>query len=556
MTTVDTNSTAAPTTAAPTTAAPTPIAPTLIAPTITWTQGDQTHTVQWHSERGMPAPKRVVLADDTTNADTAYRLACEGVGLLWQGDFQNARMLLQALARRTDRLPERQKFKADKQSARLATKARSAAAATVTPAATATATATAIATATVAATGLPEHSTPRSTSKSTGVLAETGSDLASGFDHGATPAQALAAEAFHHHRLLQSQRARVLGMVLVPLDEAYQITLRRAPDVQLACAEVWGALDATTMATAQARLVAQKQAAGMLPKPTDEPTAAPFIETFDEPAKPAKLSKFEQKIIVQSKGAVTHVTSLRELLGMTSTHEWRKKGVEVPALGQVSSDGVDIYDRIHPHYGVFSPVRGEYVGLVAKAPLPVSAASKNDLIAWDIGTGTGVLAAMLARRGLQHIIATDQDPRALACARDNLQRLDVSDLVQVVQADMFPAGKAHLIVCNPPWLPARPGSPIEHAVYDEDSQMLLSFLKGLPAHLAKGGEGWLILSDIAEHLGLRTRDALLAAIDSAGLKVVARLQTKPQHPKALDASDPLHAARSKEVTTLWRLTVA
>jgi SAM-dependent methyltransferase len=501
-------------------------APLTAPPTITWTEGDQTHTVQWHSERGMPAPKRVVLADDTTNADTAYRLACEGVGLLWQGDFQNARMLLQALARRTDRLPERQKFKADKQSARLATKQRNAAVA------------------------------PSTAQTMQPAQLETGKNAGQPTQSNATPAQTLAAEAFHHHRLLQSQRARVLGMVLVPLDEAYQITLRRAPDVQLACAQVWGALDAATMATAEARLVAQKQAAGMLPKPTDEVTAAPFIETFDEPGKPPKPSKFERKIILQSKGNITHITSLRELLGMTSTHEWRKKGVEVPALGQVSSDGVDIYDRIHPHYGVFSPVRGEYVGLVAKAPLPVSAASKNALIAWDIGTGTGVLAAMLARRGLQHIVATDQDPRALACARENLARLDVSDLVQVVQADMFPAGKAHLIVCNPPWLPARPGSPIEHAVYDEDSHMLLGFLKGLPAHLAKGGEGWLILSDIAEHLGLRTRDQLLAAIDSAGLKVVASLQTKPQHPKALDASDPLHAARSKEVTTLWRLTVA
>jgi methylase of polypeptide subunit release factors len=118
---------------------------------------------------------------------------------------------------------------------------------------------------------------------------------------------------------------------------------------------------------------------------------------------------------------------------------------------------------------------------------------------------------------------------------------------------MFPPGKAHLIVCNPPWLPARAGAPIEHAVYDEDSQMLLAFLNGLPAHLTKGGEGWLILSDIAEHLGLRTRDWLLSRIEAAGLKVVARLQTKPQHPKALDASDPLHLARSKEITSLWRL---
>jgi hypothetical protein len=36
-------------------------------------------------------------------------------------------------------------------------------------------------------------------------------------------------------------------------------------------------------------------------------------------------------------------------------------------------------------------------------------------------------------------------------------------------------------------------------VYDEGSRMLLGFLNGLAAHLAPGGEGWLILSDLAEH---------------------------------------------------------
>jgi Methyltransferase small domain len=470
--------------------------------TITWTEADQPYTALWHSERGAPAPKKVVLADDTMNADTAYRLACEGVGLLWQGDFQNARMLVQALARRTDRLPERQQFKANKQSARLAVK---------------------------------------------------NAAQATQATH-AAPLPASAAEAFHQHRLIQSQRARVLGMVLVPLDEAYQITLRRAPEVQAACIEVWGALDAATAAAAKERLLANQQAAGLVAKPSDGPAEQPFIETFDEPGPPAKLSKFEQKIIKQSKGTVTHVTSLRELLGMTSSHEWRKKGVEVPALGNPPEH--TLYDRIHPHYGVFSPVRGEYVGLVAKAPLPVSAASKASLVAWDIGTGTGVLAAMLARRGLQHIVATDQDPRALTCARDNLARLGVEQQVQVLQADLFPPGKAHLIVCNPPWLPARASSPIERAVYDEGSQMLLGFLTGLPTHLAKGGEGWLVLSDMAEHLGLRTRAELLAAFETAGLKVVARLQTKPQHPKVQDASDPLHVARSQEITSLWRLALA
>jgi hypothetical protein len=27
----------------------------------------------------------------------------------------------------------------------------------------------------------------------------------------------------------------------------------------------------------------------------------------------------------------------------------------------------------------------------------------------------------------------------------------------------------------------------------------------------------------------------------------------PQHPKSREASDPLHAARTREVTSLWRL---
>jgi len=196
---------------------------------------------------------------------------------------------------------------------------------------------------------------------------------------------------------------------------------------------------------------------------------------------------------------------------------------------------------------VFSPVRGEYVDLVARAPLP-----SLDR-AFDIGTGTGVLSALLAKRGVQHIVATDQDPRALACARENLARLGFSDRVDVIEADLFPPGRAPLVVCNPPWLPARPSSAIEHAVYDPDSRMLLGFLNGLAAHLTAQGEGWLILSDFAEHLGLRAPGMLAEAIAQAGLEVVARHDIKPRHGKAVDRDDPLFAARSKETTTLWRL---
>jgi methylase of polypeptide subunit release factors len=132
-------------------------------------------------------------------------------------------------------------------------------------------------------------------------------------------------------------------------------------------------------------------------------------------------------------------------------------------------------------------------------------------------------------------------------------RLGLQDRVDVVQADLFPPGRAPLVVCNPPWLPARPSAPLEHAIYDEDSRMLRGFLAGLAGHLEPGGEGWLILSDLAEHLGLRTPEELPALIEASGLRVVARTGVRPRHPKAGDAGDPLHAARAKEVTALWRL---
>ena len=235
------------------------------------------------------------------------------------------------------------------------------------------------------------------------------------------------------------------------------------------------------------------------------------------------------------------VTSLRALLGVIGAHEWRAKGIEIPEAG----------GRIHPHFGVFAPIRREYVDLVASTPLPEACATNS--LAFDIGTGTGVLAAVLARRGVERVLATDLDARALACARENVQRLGLADRVEVMPADLFPEGRASLVVCNPPWVPARPNSSMEGGIYDPDSHMLRGFLANLGAHLAPGGEGWLILSDLAERLGLRSREQLLAEFDAAGLLALGRNDVPARHPKASDESDPLHSARAGEITSLWRL---
>ena len=296
-----------------------------------------------------------------------------------------------------------------------------------------------------------------------------------------TPGKNSPADTFNLYRQANSQRARTLNALLIPLNADYSIPLRRAPDIRQACLEAFGPADTTS------------------------------------------------------------VTSLRALLGVIGAREWRTKGIEIPEAGGL----------IHPHFGVFAPVRREYVDLVARTPLPAACAS--DSVAFDIGTGTGVLAAVLARRGIERVVATDLAPRALECARENVRRLGLMERIEVVEADLFPEGRAALVVCNPPWIPARPSSPMESGIYDPESQMLRGFLAKLAGHLTPGGEGWLILSDLAEHLGLRTRASLLAEFEAAGLRVLGRNDVPPRHPRAGDKEDPLYVARAAEITSLWRL---
>ena len=74
-------------------------------PLIRWQEAGLDHAARWRSEAGLPPPENVVIADDTLKADAAYRLAAQGTALLWRGDYQNARNLLQAMARRAERKP-------------------------------------------------------------------------------------------------------------------------------------------------------------------------------------------------------------------------------------------------------------------------------------------------------------------------------------------------------------------------------------------------------------------------------------------------------------------
>lgn len=386
---------------------------------VQWLENETLRHARWLSESNQVPPARIVMVDDQTSADEAYRLACAGTSMLWQGDFQNARQLLQALTRRIERSEQRKINKAAK------------------------------------------ANSSEKTITETLVNSKKIPNL------------------FHQQRQAQAQRSRLLSRLLLELDAGYVCQLRRSPDIRAACTAAFGQLD--------------------------------------EPC----------------------LISFRDLQGALGAAGWRTKGVPIANLGL----------SIFPHYGVFAPTRHEYVQLLLDAPLP---AIHN--VAFDIGTGTGLLAVILAQRGVRQVIATDLNPRALACARENFERLELST-VQLQQADLYPTDTplANLIVCNPPWLPAKPTSPLEYAVYDANSSMLRGFLQGAKQHLADQGEVWLILSDLAEHLQLRSRDELLGWFADAGLEVKYRLDTTPKHNRSQDNTDPLFTARSAEITSLWCL---
>ena len=388
---------------------------------VQWYENDnEKETLQqarWLSQSNHLPPTRIVIVDDTTTADEAYRLACEGSSLLWRGDFHNARQLLQALGRRIERTNERGEQRKKKKAANKSAKSQ--------------------------------------------------------------PESSVIPNLFHQQRQLQAQRSRILSRLLLQLDAGFVSPLRRAPDMSAACIAAFGEMDEAC------------------------------------------------------------VLSFRDLQAALGATQWREKGVPIKNLG------ISVY----PHYGVFAPTRHEYVQLLLDAPLP----AVHD-VAYDIGTGTGLLAIVLAQRDIKQIIATDLNQRALDCARENFERLQLTN-VQLQQADLFPtdAPPANLIVCNPPWLPAKPSSPLEYAVYDANSTMLRGLLQGAKQHLSENGELWLILSDLAEHLQLRSRDELLGWFTDAGLAVKYRLDTSPKHGRSQDTTDPLFAARSAEITSLWCL---
>ncbi|MBN1852812.1 MAG: peptide chain release factor N(5)-glutamine methyltransferase [Pirellulales bacterium] len=96
----------------------------------------------------------------------------------------------------------------------------------------------------------------------------------------------------------------------------------------------------------------------------------------------------------------------------------------------------------------------------------------------DVGTGSGAIAIALARHAQPcRVTAIDICPAALQVARNNAERLGVTEWTEWVESDLFssvPGGRRyHLIVSNPPYVTEAEFETLPKDIRDHEPKMAL-----------------------------------------------------------------------------------
>src|ERR1700733_1378937 len=79
---------------------------------------------------------------------------------------------------------------------------------------------------------------------------------------------------------------------------------------------------------------------------------------------------------------------------------------------------------------------------------------KSGMTVADVGTGSGILAEAAVKLGAGQVWANDNDPDAVAVARENFERAGVEVSLSIGSADAFPENLADIVVANisPAWI--------------------------------------------------------------------------------------------------------
>ncbi len=113
-----------------------------------------------------------------------------------------------------------------------------------------------------------------------------------------------------------------------------------------------------------------------------------------------------------------------------------------------------------------------------------------DHVAIDVGTGSGLQGLTMARGGARYAVLSDISDKAVANAKENIERCSVGGIAEAIESDLFQniSLKARLIVFNHPFFPASPKHLPRVAISMlDDGGLIKRFLEDSKRYLADGG---------------------------------------------------------------------
>jgi methylase of polypeptide subunit release factors len=164
---------------------------------------------------------------------------------------------------------------------------------------------------------------------------------------------------------------------------------------------------------------------------------------------------------------------------------------------------------------VFNPVifrTGKYFAEVLR-DVPLQLADGGTPCALDLGSGTGVLGLVMARRGFV-VDAVDINPEAARCIRLNVLLNQLDGTINVHFGDLFEpvAGRRYdLITFSPPSFRGEPTSKFDLSWRSRD--VFERFATALPAALKSGGIAYVLQTSHGDEPGL------VRALLASGLEV-------------------------------------
>jgi len=227
---------------------------------------------------------------------------------------------------------------------------------------------------------------------------------------------------------------------------------------------------------------------------------------------------------------------MQELFGAWNTYI---HGVHFAVLGH----------KIHPFYGTYAPTRTSHLELFATW-LSQYKGSREQAI--DVGTGSGILAFILAKNRFQKITATDSNPNAIESVVREKQRLS-SRSIEAVHCDLLTKAPqpVDLIVFNPPWIQGDIEGLIDGALYYEDGLFERFFAQARTA-LHRDGRLVLLFSNIMTLVRPGIEHPILAELKKGHFRLVQKMNRKVKPSKTADGK----RRRTKEKVEVWELALS